>query len=41
MPLDGPGEDFGLLAELLGVVLAEMRLGGFALVQGENVIRWL
>lgn len=38
MPLDGFGQDFGLLGEFLGVVFAKVSLVGRSLVKGENVV---
>lgn len=41
VPVDRPRQDFGLLGEFLGVVLAEVGVGRFALVNSEDVICWL
>lgn len=38
MPLDGPGEQPGLLTQFLGIVLAKVALGGGSLVQSENIV---
>jgi hypothetical protein len=38
MPLDGPGEQLGFLAQLLQVVLAKMQLPNRRLMEGEDII---
>jgi hypothetical protein len=37
VPVDGPGEKLCLLGEFLGVVFAEVGVGGGSLVEGEDV----
>jgi hypothetical protein len=41
VPLNGPGEQVGLLTQFLGIVLAKVAMGGGGLVEGENVVCWL
>ena len=38
VPLDGARQQVGLLAQLLGVVLAKVGVAGGILVQGEDVV---
>lgn len=41
VPVDGPGQQVGLLGEFLGVVFAKVGVGGGCLVEGEDVVCWL
>lgn len=40
VPVDGGGEEGSFLGELLGVVFAEVGVGGGRVVEGEDVVCW-